>query len=152
MPSVRDQQLAKIIGTNIARKLIEQDKTQMDIVNDLGFSKSTVSSWVNGSRMPLKGKLLLIGAEDDVLWDTCKYIRRMEERLNDRPHSCRFKALLYEHGTHFAFPESMLRIMLPVGGSLLVGAAFRAGREYPKECRETRRDIDRKLRMVIRKW
>ena len=49
MPSVRDQQLAKIIGTNIARKLIEQDKTQMDIVNDLGFSKSTVSSWVNGS-------------------------------------------------------------------------------------------------------
>ena len=50
MPSVRDQQLAKVIGTNIARKLIEQDKTQMDIVNDLGFSKSTVSSWVNGSR------------------------------------------------------------------------------------------------------
>ena len=100
----------------------------------------------------IQGKILCIGAEDDVLWDTCKYIRRMEERLKDRPHSCRFKALLYEHGTHFAFPESMLRIMLPVGGSLLVGAAFRAGREYPKECRETRRDIDRKLRMVIRKW
>ena len=100
----------------------------------------------------IQGKILCIGAEDDVLWDTCKYIRRMEKRLKDRPHSCRFKALLYKHGTHFAFPESMLRIMLPVGGSLLVGAAFRAGREYPKECRETRRDIDRKLRMVIRKW
>ena len=25
----------------------------------------------------IKGKLILIGAEDDVLWDTCKYIRRM---------------------------------------------------------------------------
>ena len=67
MPSVRDQQLAKIIGTNIARKLIEQDKTQMDIVNDLGFSKSTVSSW-------LKGKLLLIAAYlgctlDDLMYD-----------------------------------------------------------------------------------
>ena len=74
MPSVRDQQLAKVIGTNIARKLIEQDKTQMDIVNDLGFSKSTVSSWVNGSRMPLKGKLLLIAAYlgctlDDLVYD-----------------------------------------------------------------------------------
>jgi repressor LexA len=74
MPSVRDQQLAKVIGTNIARKLIEQDKTQMDIVNDLGFSKSTVSSWVNGSRMPLKGKLLLIAAYlgctlDDLMYD-----------------------------------------------------------------------------------
>ena len=100
----------------------------------------------------IQGKVLCIGAEDDVLWDTCKYIRRMEERLKSKPHSCKFKALLYEHGTHFAFPESMLKIMLPAGGSLLVGAAFRAGRKYPKECRETRRDIDRKLRAVLRRW
>ena len=98
------------------------------------------------------GNVLCIGAEDDVLWDTCKYIRRMEMRLTDRPHSCTFKALLYEHGTHFAFPESMLKMMLPVGSGLLVGAAFRAGRQYPKECRETRKDIDRKLQLVIRKW
>lgn len=28
----------------------------------------------------IHGKLLLIGAEDDVLWNTAKYIRRMEER------------------------------------------------------------------------
>ena len=28
----------------------------------------------------IKGKLLLIGAEDDVLWDTARYIRRMEEQ------------------------------------------------------------------------
>ena len=100
----------------------------------------------------IHGKVLCIGAEDDVLWDTCKYIRRMEKRLKDKPHSCKFKALLYEHGTHFAFPETMLKIMLPVGGSLLVGAAFRAGRQYPKECRETRRDIDRKLVQVLRRW
>ena len=100
----------------------------------------------------IHGKVLCIGAEDDVLWDTCKYIRRMEKRLQEKPHNCRFKALLYEHGTHFAFPESMLRIMLPVGGSLLVGAAFRAGRKYPKQCRQTRIDIDRKLQAVFRKW
>ena len=78
--------------------------------------------------------------------------QKQKERLKSKPHSCRFKALLYEHGTHFAFPESMLKIMLPAGGSLLVGAAFRAGRKYPKECRETRRDIDRKLRAVLRRW
>ena len=100
----------------------------------------------------IQGRVLCIGAEDDVLWDTCKYIRRMEKRLTEKPHSCRFKALLYEHGTHFAFPESMLKIMLPIGGRLLVGAAFRAGREYPGECRETRRDIDRKLQNVFRRW
>lgn len=27
----------------------------------------------------IKGKLLLIGADDDVLWDTSKYIHRMEK-------------------------------------------------------------------------
>ena len=100
----------------------------------------------------IQGSVLCVGAEHDVLWDTCKYIRRMEERLKEKPHSCRFKALLYEHGTHFAFPESMLKIMLPVGGKLLVGAAFRAGREYPEECRQTRLDIDRKLKMVLGRW
>ena len=36
----------------------------------------------------IKGRLLLIGAEDDVLWDTAKYIRRMEERLAKREHNC----------------------------------------------------------------
>ena len=100
----------------------------------------------------IQGDVICIGAKDDVLWDTCRYIRRMEKRLEEKPHSCRFKALLYEHGTHFAFPESMLKIMLPVGGSLLVGAAFQAGRKYPKECRETRRDLDRKLRQVLKEW
>ena len=71
----------------------------------------------------IHGKVLCIGAEDDVLWDTCRYIRRMEKRLEEKSHSCKFKALIYEHGTHFAFPESMLKIMLPVGGSL--GGGFR---------------------------
>ena len=34
----------------------------------------------------IRGKIIFIGAEDDVLWDTCKYIRRMEERLERLPH------------------------------------------------------------------
>ena len=29
----------------------------------------------------IRGKLLLVGAEDDTLWDAAKYIRRMEKRL-----------------------------------------------------------------------
>lgn len=39
----------------------------------------------------IHGKLLLIGAEDDVLWDTAKYIRRMEKRLSERPTPARWK-------------------------------------------------------------
>ena len=60
--------------------------------------------------------------------------------------------LLYAHGTHFVFPESMLRSMLPVGSGLLVKFMFKAGRDYPRECRETRKDIDRRLTEIIGKW
>lgn len=100
----------------------------------------------------IKGKLVFIGAEDDVLWDTCKYIRRMTERLRLEPHSCDYEALIYNHGTHFVFPESMLRIIMPVGSALIVRLAFRAARKYPKECKATRMDIDRKLSEIIRTW
>ena len=100
----------------------------------------------------IKGRIICIGAEDDVLWDTCKYIRRMEARLTEMPHESSFEAWLYEHGTHFAFPESTLKKMLPVGASLLVRIMFRAGKQYPKECRETRIDIDKRLRQVFRDW
>ena len=100
----------------------------------------------------IKGRIICIGAEDDVLWDTCKYIRRMEERLSTLPHESSIEAWIYEHGTHFAFPESMLKKMLPVGSSMLVRIMFRAGKEHPKECKETRMDIDKRLQKVFREW
>ena len=100
----------------------------------------------------IHGKLIFIGAEDDVLWDTCRYIRRMEDRLAGRPHDCTYESWLYEYGTHFAFPESMLKMMLPVGSGLLVSFMFKAGKEHPKECRETRIDIDRRLKKVLAEW
>ena len=100
----------------------------------------------------IRGKIVFVGAEDDVLWDTCRYIRRMEERLNGRPHDCTWESLLYEHGTHFVFPDSMLRSILPLFSGLLVKMMFKAGKEYPKACRETRRDIDEKLSRIIGEW
>jgi len=100
----------------------------------------------------IRGKIVFVGAEDDVLWDTCRYIRRMEERLESLPHDCTYEALLYEHGTHFVFPESMLKTMLPVGSGLLVSMMFRAGKEHPEECLATREDIDRKLTRILGEW
>ena len=35
--------------------------------------------------------------EGDVLWDTAKYIRRMERRLAEKPHSCNPEAVVYAH-------------------------------------------------------
>jgi len=100
----------------------------------------------------IQGKLIFIGAEDDVLWDTAKYIRRMEERLSNTQHESRVESWIYEHGTHFAFPESMIKMVLPVGFSLIVSMMFKAGKQYPKECRETRIDIDRRLRKALAEW
>ena len=100
----------------------------------------------------IHGKLIFIGAEDDVLWDTCRYVRRMEKRLGSLPHDSAFESWLYEHGTHFAFPESMLKMMLPVGSGLLVSYMFRAGKEHKKECRDTRIDIDRRLKKALADW
>ena len=99
----------------------------------------------------IKGQIVFVGAEDDVLWDTCKYIRRMENRLAEKPHDCTYLSLIYEHGTHFVFPESLLNIMLPGLGNLMP-LIFSAGRKYPKECKAVREDIDNKLSEIIREW
>ena len=100
----------------------------------------------------INGKIIFIGAEDDVLWNTCKYIRRMEKRLATLPHGCTCESWLYKHGTHFTFPESMLKMMLPVGSGLLVSFMFKAGKEHKKACRETRIDIDRRLKKALEVW
>lgn len=100
----------------------------------------------------IQGALYLIGAEDDVLWNTAKYIRRMEKRLSERAHTCRVEVALYPHGTHYVFPEGMLRMMLPLGADLFVKMAFQAAKKYPRECRETRCDIERRITEAIVQW
>lgn len=100
----------------------------------------------------IQGRLLLVGAEDDALWDTCRYIRRIQQRLSERGHSCALEALTYEHGTHFVFPEGMLKIMLPVLSGLLVRFAFKAAREHPAQCRQTRLDIEQRLTEALARW
>lgn len=98
------------------------------------------------------GRLMLIGCEDDSLWPTAHYIRRMDERLKARVHNSRYDALIYAHGTHFAFPESMLRQILPMFPDFIISRAFRAAKEYPKECKSVREDIDCRLKWVIEEW
>lgn len=100
----------------------------------------------------IKGKILLIGAEDDVLWDTCKYIRRIEQRLKEKAHDCSIVPLIYEHGTHFLFPQSMLTGILPVGSGLLISMAFQEAKQHPNECRETRVDVDAQISSELIKW
>lgn len=100
----------------------------------------------------IKGKLVLIGAEDDSLWDTCRYINRIIERLKATAHECRVAKLTFEYGSHFVFPESMLESILPFGSSVLLRFAFKTLRNHQKECKQTRIEIDRRLRRIIQNW
>lgn len=55
----------------------------------------------------------------------------MEKRLAEKEHDCRVEAFVYEHGTHFVFPEGMVKTMLPVIGDLLT-VIFAAGRKLSR--------------------
>ena len=100
----------------------------------------------------IRGHIVFIGTEDDTLWNAAKYIRRMEKRLAEKPHECEIETMVYAHGTHFVFPEGMLKIMLPVGSGLFVKFAFQAAKKYPKECRQTRIDIEKRMCRVLAEW
>lgn len=128
-------------GDMIASRILFDDSEKAHPIQEQEFIKIE----------KIKGKLLLVGAEDDSLWDTAKYIRRMEERLKVKTHDCDCEILLYKHGTHFVFPQSLLKTMLPIGSGLMI-KAFAAGKKYPKECRQTRMDIDEKVTAAIDIW
>lgn len=100
----------------------------------------------------IKGKLIMVGADDDSFWEAGKYVRRMDKRLKERPHECDYEALTYEHGTHFVLPETMLRKALPVGLKFVMKFIFKAAKDYPKECEQTRNDIDRRLSAALKQW
>lgn len=100
----------------------------------------------------IKGKLIMVGADDDSFWEAGKYVRRMDKRLKERPHECDYEALTYEHGTHFVLPETMLRKALPVGLKFVMKFIFKAAKDYPKECEQTRKDIDRRLSTALKQW
>lgn len=47
----------KIFSKNLRYYMELNNKNQVDIINDLGFNRSAVSTWVNGSRLPRMDKV-----------------------------------------------------------------------------------------------
>ena len=52
-----EQEYQRIFSTNLKKYMDKCNKTQIDIINDLGFNKSSVSTWVNGTRLPRMDKV-----------------------------------------------------------------------------------------------
>jgi hypothetical protein len=76
----------------------------------------------------------------------------MKARLKIYPHENSTRALIYRHGTHFLYPESMLRQLLPLGSGLFISFCFQEARKYPKKCRAARMDVDQKISEELRRW
>ena len=51
------QEYARIIAKNLRRIASDANKTQADISRDLHINKATVSSWINGTRVPRMDKV-----------------------------------------------------------------------------------------------
>lgn len=60
MTAISDADYGRIISKNLKRIMYDHQKTQADISHDLSISKATVSSWVNGSRIPRMDKIDLL--------------------------------------------------------------------------------------------
>lgn len=46
------REFARIVSRNLRRIASDQNRTQADIARDLRLNKATVSSWMNGTRVP----------------------------------------------------------------------------------------------------
>lgn len=52
-----DDQYKKIFSENLRYYMMLNGKNQIDLINDLGFNKSAVSTWCNGTRLPRMDKV-----------------------------------------------------------------------------------------------
>ena len=47
----------KVFSNNLKKYMQMYDKSQTDLIEDLGFNRSSVSTWVNGTRLPRMDKV-----------------------------------------------------------------------------------------------
>ena len=101
------------MGTNQFAEMLKyylmlNDKSQKDLVDDLGFDKSTVSSWCSGNRVP----------KIDVIIDIAKYLHvnvgdLIEDNRNDETY--------YLNPKHVTWHSSSSRIRNTRFSSMLPG-------------------------------
>ena len=80
-----EQDFYKLFARNLTYFMNLNGKTQSDISKDLGISKATVSSWVNGTRVPRMDKV-------DLLCDYFNIKRSdlMEDKTDEQDNSYYF--------------------------------------------------------------
>ena len=53
-------EIKRLFSINLKRIMLENGKTQSDIVKDLSFRQATVSDWLNGTKYPRMDKIEIL--------------------------------------------------------------------------------------------
>lgn len=72
----------KIFSKNLNYYMELNGKTQTDLINDLGFNKSAVSTWCNGTRLPRMDKVEILAQYFKI--NRSDLIEDKSERDNDQ--------------------------------------------------------------------
>lgn len=122
-------------------------------LHDLAEEKHPVTE---AERIPVEninGYLLLAGAKDDVMWNTCRGISRMKKKIEESNSNCKLEVLIYEHCSHFIFPETMMQLVLPrFMVDIILPRFYSETKGYTKECRKSRIDLDNHIQSLFKEW
>lgn len=76
----------------------------------------------------------------------------MDERLKTKPCRCSYEVYIHKYGTHFVFPESLIKKLVSFAAESAVKFMFKSAKEHPEECRQARNDIEKNISRAINKW
>ena len=136
----------------------QEGKQRGDLVaslnlHDLAEEKHPVTEDIRIPVEKINGYLILAGAKDDVMWNTGRGILRMKKKIEESGNSDHLKVLIYDHCSHFIFPESMMKLLLPgFLVDLLLPIFYGETKGFVKECRNSRVDLDEHIRSTIKEW
>ena len=99
----------------------------------------------------IKGRIVLIGAHDDSMWDSKRYIKRMTKRLKNAEFAYPVDAITYDCGTHLLVPRDLLNGAFPMVGSLIY-LMYNSGRKHFRECARSRVLLEERLNAIIEEW
>ena len=74
-----EQEFAKTLGKNLRRIMYEKNITQAQMSRELGIGKTTLSTWMNGQRMPRMDKIDML-----CRYLNCKRSDLMDEKRKER--------------------------------------------------------------------
>lgn len=93
-----DDQFKRIFSNNLKKYMELHGKSQIDLINDLGFNKSAVSTWCNGTRLPRMDKVDALARYFNI--NRSDLIEDKSEYLQSSTAAQPICALVYHHG-HF---------------------------------------------------